>query len=104
MHINRSLSSLGRSVQGAIKRTENISDNIKKRNLDKKESISMSKEFFAKRRDLQRRREKEELLEAGCTVKNGLFNAADKNNDGKLSKKELRKASEYIVRHRCPRN
>ena len=47
-NINRSLSSLGRSVQGAIKRTENISDNIKKRNLDKKESISMSKEFFAK--------------------------------------------------------
>ena len=64
-NINRSLSSLGRSVQGAIKRAENISDNIKKRNLDKKESISMSKEFFAKRRDLQRRREKEELLEAG---------------------------------------
>ena len=64
-NINRSLSSLGRSVQGAIKRTENISDNINKRNLDKKESISMSKEFFAKRRDLQRRREKEELLEAG---------------------------------------
>jgi len=47
---------------------------------------------------------KEELLEAGCTVKNGLFKAADKNNDGKLSKGELRKASEYIVRHRCPRN
>ena len=67
-NINRSLSSLGRSVQGAIKRTENISDNINKRNLDKKESISMSKEFFAKRRDLQRRREKEELLEAGSIV------------------------------------
>ena len=67
-NINRSLSSLGRSVQGAIKRTENISDNIKKRNLDKKESISMSKEFFAKRRDLQRRREKEELLEAGGVI------------------------------------
>ena len=64
-NINRSLSGLGKSVQGAIKRTENISENIKKRNLDKKESISMSKEFFAKRRDLQRRREKEELLEAG---------------------------------------
>ena len=47
---------------------------------------------------------KEELLEAGCTVKNGLFKVADKNNDGKLSKGELRKASEYIVRHRCPRN
>ena len=47
---------------------------------------------------------KEELLEAGCTVKNGLFKAADKNNDGKLSKGELRKAYEDIVRHRCPRN
>ena len=67
-NINRSLSSLGRSVQGAIKRTENISENVKKRNLEKKESISMSKEFFAKRRDLQRRREKEELLEASSVV------------------------------------
>ena len=67
-NINRSLSSLGRSVQGAIKRTENISENVKKRNLEKKEFISMSKEFFAKRRDLQRRREKEELLEAGTVV------------------------------------
>ena len=67
-NINKSLSSLGRSVQGAIKRTENISENVKKRNLEKKESISMSKEFFAKRRDLQRRREKEELLEASSVV------------------------------------
>jgi len=67
-NINRSLSSLGRSVQGAIKRTENISENVNKRNLEKKESISMSKEFFAKRRDLQRRREKEELLEASSIV------------------------------------
>lgn len=67
-NINRSLSSLSRSVQGAIKRTENISENVNKRNLEKKESISMSKEFFAKRRDLQRRREKEELLEASSVV------------------------------------
>ena len=67
-NINRSLSSLGRSVQGAIKSTENISENVKKRNLEKKEFISMSKEFFAKRRDLQRRREKEELLEASSIV------------------------------------
>ena len=67
-NINRSLSSLGRSVQGAITRTENISENVNKRNLEKKESISMSKEFFAKRRDLQRRREKEELLEASSVV------------------------------------
>ena len=34
-----------------------------------------------------------ELKSQGCTVKIGLFNAADKNDDGKLSKKELRKAS-----------
>jgi len=47
---------------------------------------------------------KEELKEAGCVVKVGLFKAADKNDDGKLSKGELRKASEYIVRHRCPRD
>ena len=45
-----------------------------------------------------------ELELNGCTVKQGLFNAADKNDDGKLSKKELRKASEYIVRRRCPSN
>ena len=67
-NINKSLSGLGRSVQSAIKRTENISENVNKRNLEKKESISMSKEFFAKRRDLQRRREKEELLEASSVV------------------------------------
>lgn len=45
-----------------------------------------------------------ELKSQGCTVKMGLFNAADKNDDGKLSKGELRKASEYIVRRRCPRD
>ena len=43
-----------------------------------------------------------ELKSQGCEVRVGLFNAADKNNDGKLSKKELRKASEYIIRRRCP--
>ena len=44
-----------------------------------------------------------ELKSAGCVVKVGLFNAADKNDDGKLSKKELRTASEYIVKRKCPR-
>jgi hypothetical protein len=46
---------------------------------------------------------KAELKGAGCTVKTGLFNQADKNNDSKLSKNELRKASVYIIRNRCPR-
>ena len=39
-----------------------------------------------------------------CNVKEGLFNYADKNDDGKLSKKELRKATNYMVRNRCPRD
>lgn len=47
--------------------------------------------------------EKEELLMNGCVVKAGLWKHADKNKDGKLSKNELRKASEYIIRNRCPR-
>lgn len=45
---------------------------------------------------------KEELLAKGCTVKPSLFRAADKNEDGKLSKKEIRQATNYIVRNRCP--
>ena len=47
---------------------------------------------------------KAELESQGCKVRPGLFLAADKNKDEKLSKKELRKASEYIVRRHCPRN
>ena len=46
----------------------------------------------------------EELEAKGCTVKKGLFNVADKNKDGKLSQKELRKATNYMVRNRCPRD
>ena len=47
---------------------------------------------------------KEELIFNGCVVKEGLFNYADKNDDGKLSKKEIRKATNYMVRNRCPRD
>jgi len=47
---------------------------------------------------------KEELLAKGCSVKPGLFKNADKNKDGKLSKGELRRASEYMVRNRCPKS
>ena len=67
-NIRRSLSGLSDSVKGAIKRSEQISDNIKDRNLAKKESISMSAEFFAKRRDNLRRKEKEDMLEAGSVM------------------------------------
>ena len=66
--INRSLSGLSESVKNANKRSEQISDNIRDRNLAKKKSISMSAEFFAKRRDNQRRKEKEDLLEAGSVM------------------------------------
>ena len=47
---------------------------------------------------------KEELIFNGCVVKKGLFKYADKNDDGKLSKKELRKATNYMVRNRRPRD
>ena len=38
-----------------------------------------------------------ELSDANCNVKNELFERADFNNDGKLSQKEIRKASSYIL-------
>ena len=44
-----------------------------------------------------------ELKAQGCEVRPILFKHADKNNDGKLSKGELRKASEYMIRNRCPK-
>ena len=44
-----------------------------------------------------------ELKQAGCSVKTSLFNTADKNKDGSLSKKEMRRAKHYLVtRKRCP--
>ena len=66
--INSSLSGLSESVKNANERSEKISDNIRDTNLAKKRSISMSAEFFAKRRDNQRRKEKEDLLEAGSVM------------------------------------
>ena len=41
-----------------------------------------------------------ELSDANCNVKNELFERADFNNEGKLSQKEIRKASSYIL-NRC---
>ena len=75
-NIRRSLSGLSDSVKGAMKRSEQISDSIKDRNLAKKESISMSAEFFAKRRDNLRRKEKEDLIEAGSV--NGILRSSGK--------------------------
>lgn len=44
-----------------------------------------------------------ELEQAGCSIKTSLFNKADKNKDGVLSKKEMRRAKNYLVtRKRCP--
>ena len=75
-NIRRSLSGLSDSVKGAMKRSEQISDSIKDRNLAKKESISMSAEFFAKRRDNLRRKEKEDMIEAGSV--NGILRSSGK--------------------------
>ena len=44
---------------------------------------------------------KAELRDAGCTIKHSLYAYADKNDDGLLNQRELRKASEYIVKRRC---
>ncbi len=63
--INRSLGSLSQTVKSAVKRSEGIDDSVRKNIIAKKESISISQKLFAKRRDLQRRKEKEDLLEAG---------------------------------------
>ena len=47
--------------------------------------------------------EKREMSLGGCTIKKGLFKAADKNHDGKLTKGEARKATGYLFnKRRCP--
>tara|TARA_R100001460_G_scaffold4800_4_gene13538 strand:- start:16755 stop:17045 length:291 start_codon:yes stop_codon:yes gene_type:complete len=50
-----------------------------------------------------------ELMAVGCNYKvvkleKGLFNYADKNDDGLLDKKEARSASDYIFRSNCPKH
>ena len=62
--INKSLSGLTESIKGAQKQSEQISENVQERNREKREGLSMSSKLFARRRDNQRRREKEDLLEA----------------------------------------
>tara|TARA_B100000900_G_scaffold413641_1_gene438127 strand:+ start:2504 stop:2752 length:249 start_codon:yes stop_codon:yes gene_type:complete len=44
-----------------------------------------------------------ELKEAGCRINNSLFLYADKDDNDLLDQKELRRASEYIVKKRCPK-
>jgi len=46
---------------------------------------------------------KGELIQSGCRI-DGRFRVADKDNDGVLTKKEARHASDYLFRKRCPRN
>lgn len=43
-----------------------------------------------------------ELEASGCEVKLSLYKHADKNRDSFLDKKEIRKASEYIIKSKCP--
>jgi len=62
--INKSLSGLTESVKSAQKQSQVISKNIDDRNKIKRNALSMSSKLFARRRDNQRRREKEDLLEA----------------------------------------
>ena len=46
---------------------------------------------------------KREITLSGCVVKKGLFEHADKNNNGSLSGKEARDATAYLFnKRRCP--
>lgn len=46
---------------------------------------------------------KREISLAGCKIKTGHFEHADKNNDGKLTLKESRDATAYLFnKRRCP--
>ena len=71
--IKRSLSGLSESIKTAKTNSDLISDNVTKRNEVKKESLSMSSKLFARRRDNLRRRDKEDLIEAGGVM--GAFRA-----------------------------
>ena len=62
--INKSLSGLTESIKSAQKQSNQISDNVEKRNKVKRDGLAMSSKLFARRRDNNRRREKEDLLEA----------------------------------------
>ena len=44
-----------------------------------------------------------ELEASGCKVNLSLYKHADKNRDSYLDKKEIRKASEYIIKSKCPK-
>ena len=57
-NINRSITGLSGALKSARLKSDEISDNLKKRNLKDKEGISMSSKLFARRRDAQRRKEK----------------------------------------------
>jgi hypothetical protein len=71
--IKRSLSGLSESIKTAKTNSDQISDSVTKRNEVKKESLSMSSKLFARRRDNLRRRDKEDLIEAGGVM--GAFRA-----------------------------
>ena len=71
--IKRSLSGLSESIKTAKTNSDQISDSVTKRNEVKRESLSMSSKLFARRRDNLRRRDKEDLIEAGGVM--GAFRA-----------------------------
>ena len=71
--IKRSLSGLSESIKTAKTNSDQISESVTKRNAAKRESLSMSSKLFARRRDNMRRRDKEDLIEAGGVM--GAFKA-----------------------------
>ena len=81
--INKSFDGLRESIKGAKDISQSISSNLDESIKVDRQRISMSSRMFARKRDLMRRRSKEELLEAS-----GITSAI--RNTGKVIKKTTR--------------
>ena len=91
--INKSLSGLTESIKNAQKQSNQISDNVEKRNKVKRDGLTMSSKLFARRRDNNRRREKEDLL----NTENKLLDVEkNSSNELRMSKAELNKLQNQL--------
>jgi len=81
--IKKSLNGLSQSIKNASQGAENISKNVDEDIKVSRNRLSMSSKMFARKRDLMRRREREDILEAS-----GIIGAI--RNTGKIIKKNTR--------------
>tara|TARA_B100001287_G_scaffold66657_1_gene54455 strand:+ start:194 stop:1465 length:1272 start_codon:yes stop_codon:yes gene_type:complete len=81
--IKKSLNGLSQSIKNASQGAENISKNVDEDIKVSRNRLSMSSKMFARKRDLMRRREREDILEAS-----GIIGSI--RNTGKIIKKNTR--------------